>query len=75
MTFESLNKHTNNIIHLLKNLLKKQSLTTTPRFANENICIESDSNGSWSSYGPVLHSKIWMTYSSGENDRDSSRNV
>jgi hypothetical protein len=41
----------------------KQSLATTPRFANENIGTEGDSIGSMSSYGPVLHSKIWMTYS------------
>jgi hypothetical protein len=41
----------------------KHSLTTTLRFVNKNICIQDDSSASKSSYGPVLHSYIWMTYS------------
>jgi hypothetical protein len=66
MKFGSLNKLLKLIIYykFLKEPSYKKSLTTTPHFANKNICIEGDSNGSKSSYGPVLHSKIWMTYSS-----------
>jgi hypothetical protein len=40
----------------------KHSLTTTLSFVNENIRIEGDSSGSKSSYGPMLHSYIWMPY-------------
>jgi hypothetical protein len=42
----------------------KHSLITTLRFVNKNICIQGDRSRSKSSYGPVLHSYIWMTYSS-----------
>jgi hypothetical protein len=52
-----------NTTNFLKYLLKKQSLTTILRFVYENICIEGDSNGSKSSYAPLLHSYIWMSYS------------
>jgi hypothetical protein len=38
----------------------KHNLTTTLSFVNENICIQS--NGSKSSYGPVLHSYVWMCF-------------
>jgi hypothetical protein len=51
-----------NTINFLTNIFTKQSLTTTSRFPNENICTEGDSNGSNSSYGPVLHSYIWLPY-------------
>jgi hypothetical protein len=55
--------HTNNTLKCLNYLLTKHSLATTLRFENENICREGDSNGSKSSYGPVLHSYTWMPYS------------
>jgi hypothetical protein len=37
-------------------------LTTTLRFAKQNICIDVDSNGSESSYGPALHSYNCLAY-------------
>jgi hypothetical protein len=40
---------------LRKYLLTKHGVTTTLHFVNVNICIGGDSNGSKSSYGPVLH--------------------
>jgi hypothetical protein len=40
----------------------EHSLTTTLGFVNGNICTEGDSNGSESSYGPVLQSYNWMAY-------------
>jgi hypothetical protein len=40
----------------------KHSLAATLHFANKNIFIEGDSTGGISSYGPVLHSYIWMPY-------------
>jgi hypothetical protein len=41
----------------------KYSITTTLHIVNENISTEGDGNGSKSSYGPMLHSYIWMAYS------------
>jgi hypothetical protein len=46
----------------MESLLTKHSLATALSFVNANICIGGDSNGSKSSYGPVLHSYIWMAY-------------
>jgi hypothetical protein len=67
MKFKRVNKHFTLIIeataYCSKYLLTKQSLTITLSIANENICVEGDSNGSKSSYGHVLHSYIWMPYS------------
>jgi hypothetical protein len=43
---------------------KKHSLATTLHFVNENICKVDEISGSKSSYGPVLHSYIWISYTS-----------
>jgi hypothetical protein len=61
MKFISVNKLSILIIHY--KLLKVpsyeiQSHYITIHFVNENICTEGDSNGSKSSYEPVLHSYI-----------------
>jgi hypothetical protein len=44
-------------------LLTKDGVTTMLHFVNANVFIEGDSSGSKGSYGPMLHSHIWMPYS------------
>jgi hypothetical protein len=65
MTFKNLNKLFTLIIYY--KLLKVPSYKTQSYYSfplrKENICIEDDSNGSESKYGPVLHSYIWVAYS------------
>jgi hypothetical protein len=65
MKFKSINKLFALIIY--NKFLKEPSYETrsyyNSRFVNENVCTEGDSSGSKSSYEPVLHSYIWMTYS------------
>jgi hypothetical protein len=50
----------------------KYRLTTALRFIKENVCIQGDNNGSKSSYGPVLHSYMWMSYSSSHTHTQQS---
>jgi hypothetical protein len=41
-------------------LFTKHGVTTMLHFVNANIYTESNSNGSKSLYGPMLHSHAWL---------------
>jgi hypothetical protein len=58
-----MNSSHNNVLQIASSTSLRNSLAATLRFVNENMCIEGDSNGSKSSYGPVIHSHIWIPYS------------
>jgi hypothetical protein len=66
MRFKSVNKLFTVIIYyklLLKHLHTKHILTTSFRSVDENVCVEGGSSGCKSSYEPVLHSYMWISYS------------
>jgi hypothetical protein len=66
MNFKHVNKLFTLIIGYYK-LLKEPSYETqsyyNSQFCKRKICIECDSSGSKGTYGPVLHSYIWVAYS------------